>query len=83
MLHPNTSYRTNHGRQITIGGRIKAYSPERPFVWSIHGDWYHEETGQFVSCRQVSREPLVLEDDLLDADNWRSIQDHTAVGTDD
>lgn len=49
MLKVNCKYFDNSYKLITIGGRIKKYCEEFPFVWSIGGDWYDEKTGAFVS----------------------------------
>jgi hypothetical protein len=48
MLQVGQIYKDRNGREILIGGRIKEYSEFRPFVWSVGGDWYDEQTGRFV-----------------------------------
>lgn len=82
MLEANKIYRDNDGRNISIGGRIKKYSAEFPYVWSIGGNWYDEQTGAFVSLARAGRNEqgdLLYEYKLLPVENWRSIQNHTEI----
>lgn len=52
MLKIEKAYRDQRGKTVLIGGRIKNYSEFFPFVWSVGGDWYDEQTGRFVfTCR--------------------------------
>jgi hypothetical protein len=56
MITPG-EYQNNNGRRVTIAGRIKKYSAECPWVYSIQGDWYDEMTGQFVGYGPVKGKP--------------------------
>jgi len=68
LLRAGSECFTNNGARVTIGGRIRDYSDKQPFVWAIGGNWYHERTGQFVSCDRKFN--LVL----LPIDSWKSIR---------
>ncbi len=48
MLEIGKTYLDNKQKIITIGGKIKNYSKERPWLWSICGDWYDETTGAYI-----------------------------------
>lgn len=74
MLLPGKTYRDNYGRRVHIAGRVRDYSPELPYVWSFKGDWYHEQTGAFVSGFIHNGEYQKL---LLPVDALRSISNHT------
>lgn len=83
MLKEDLSYRRNDGSLLTIGGRVKCYSEETPWVWSINGDWYNENTGAFVS---MSKLPWSSDNDCpkykrveLNVDAWRSIANHDPI----
>lgn len=56
----------------TIGGRIKDYSKEKKFVYSNCGNWYHEDTGQFVSYKKGDYF-------LIHVHNYRSISSHNKI----
>lgn len=73
MLAVGKTYRRNDGTTLTIGGRIKLYQPERPYLWALSGHWYHEQTGQVVSIDKLNRYIL-----LCGCDS-RSITDHKEV----
>lgn len=80
MLEQGKVYKTNGGIEVRIGGRIKEYSKEQPFVWSIAGNWYHEETGAFITIRnQGSRSNPVWVREPLDIDSTSCIKDHTII----
>jgi hypothetical protein len=72
MLNPGESYLDNGMITRQIEGKIKDYSKEKPFVYSLCGNWYHEETGQFVSYRKGDH-------CLLHVHNYRSISNHIKV----
>lgn len=65
MLQENCLYQDIGGETLHIVGRVRDYSAKSPYFWSLHGDWYHEIAGQFVSASRVSCEPLVLKRVLL------------------
>lgn len=75
MLQEGKCYRDNNHRTITIGGRIRDYSESKPWVWSIGGDWYHEETGAFINFSRTAGHVL------MDVDARSSISDHTEIET--
>jgi len=70
MLLVGKLYRDNSGNFVSIGGRVALYSEEKPWVWSIGGDWYDEVTGSFVMFRGGDYE-------VLSRSALRSIGDHT------
>lgn len=76
MLEAAKTYRDNEFKLINIGGRIKDYSPSAPFVWSLGGDWYDEQSGAFVMYTPQKGHYL------LPVDCRRSISDHTEVNVD-
>jgi len=67
MLQAGDECRNRVGSVVTIGGNVGDVGD--PYVWSIQGDWYDKETGQFVSyyqdgshkCHPNSWKNLVLE----------------------
>lgn len=71
MLEPGKQYRDNSGFAVTIMGRIREYSAEKPYLWSLQGNWYDEQTGCFVSY-SLRRGGHYL----LPSDNFRSIARH-------
>lgn len=73
MFSPG-EYKDNDGDVVSIAGRVKDYSEEMPFVWSLQGNWYHEETGQYVDSRIQSRDPFRLERFLHPANARRSLK---------
>lgn len=54
MLEAEKTYRNQLGKEVLIGGRIKKYSEFFPFVWSVGGDWYDEQTGRFVFTHRIN-----------------------------
>lgn len=72
MLEPGFTYLDNGMIPRTIGGRIKDYSNEKKFVYSLCGNWYHEETGRFVSYKKGDHF-------LVHIHNYRSISNHNKV----
>ena len=79
MLKQDMDYRDNNGDILTIGGRIKKYSKETPWVWSVGGNWYNENTGAFVSYGRVKGKPGEFVHTELDVGNGRSISNHTPI----
>ncbi len=47
------TYVNGHGVQHTIGGPTKDYPA---WVWSIQGNWYVRETGQYVGYQTTGRD---------------------------
>ncbi len=66
-------YKDGKGSPVTIMGRIKRYSDEEPWVYSLQGNWYHERTGQFVDSVIVCRDPLKIEHRLHPVGAMRNI----------
>lgn len=82
MITAPNDYRRNDGKIVRIGGRIDAWSHDRPWVWSHGGDWYDENTGEFIFTRIdpytgkfVSR-PLPMT-------SHRTISDHSPISETD
>lgn len=73
MLVAGKVYLDNASRRVSIGGRVRDYSAEEPYVWAFSGDWYHEITGEFVMYMRQGGY------DVLPLHHRRSIKDHTAV----
>lgn len=76
MLESAKTYIDNNGKRVTIGGRIKDYSTSKPFVWSLVGDWYDEDTGAFIHYRRVND---VFEHYRLPVDSGSSISCHADI----
>ncbi len=74
MLIPGLTYTRNDGIPATIMGRIRDYSMDAPYLWSLQGNWYDEKTGRFVSYSDKRGGRF-----LLPADNGRSISNHCSV----
>lgn len=74
MLAVGQTYRRNDGTTHTMGGKIKLYQPAHPYLWSLDGHWYHEQTGQVVSIDKLGCYIL------MDKDDPRSISNHSPVG---
>lgn len=79
MLEKDNCYRDNKGKELVIGGRIKKYSEETPWVWSICGNWYNERTGAFVSYGRVKGSPGEFKHTECDVDASMSISDHNPI----
>lgn len=73
MLKPGKCYYRNDGKLVEIGGRIRDYSSEMPYVWSTDGFWYDEESGAHVGLSE-SRGRF-----LWPLDNWRSVFQHRVI----
>lgn len=58
MLEVGKTYTRNDGKQIDIGGRIRDYDEGKPWVWSLDGDWYDEQTGAVIHTRILSWDPV-------------------------
>ena len=76
MLKPGTTYRDNQGDKVTIGGRIKRYSADRPWVYSIQANWYDEFSGARVTWASRTGHSL------LPTRNLKSISDHRPINPD-
>lgn len=74
MLEPGNTYRRNDGRLVAIAGKVKPYTAETPWLWSLSGDWYDENTGGFSTFLRGKRVTLA-------SDASRSIGNHTPVNT--
>jgi len=72
-LFAGKAYRDNGGRELEIVGRITQHSPESPYVYSRAGNWYHEGTGQFVTCEKFTEIGSTTGYRLLCRLNFRSI----------
>ena len=75
MLEVGKTYQDNKHKLVTIGGRVKIYSPDRPWVWSVCGDWFDEVTGAFVWYTRSGGHAL------SSVDAMSSIKDHSVVDT--
>ncbi len=73
MLEVGKSYLDNSHKLVAIGGRVRDYCSEKPWVWSVGGDWFDEVSGAFVWFTRSSGHVLCS----LDA--MKSISDHSVV----
>jgi len=48
MLEENSKYYDNKNKLIHIVGKTKDYSVDKPYFYSICGNWYDENTGSFI-----------------------------------
>lgn len=57
-LKENTIYHDGNGRPVTIIGPVRDW-PNKPYYWSLQGDWYDPKTGDFISTsRDGTYKPL-------------------------
>lgn len=68
------TYQRNDGTPATIMGRVRCYSADAPYLWSLQGDWYDEQTGRFVSYSQKKGGRYLLPPDV-----GRSISNHNGT----
>lgn len=73
MLEVGKVYRDRRGKEISIAGRIREYSEFFPFVWSVGGDWYDEQTGRFVWTARTGGTYLTV------TPTWKCIVDHGPI----
>ena len=74
-LQDGKNYRNNDGTRVSIQKRTKHY-PD--WVWSLQGNWYVRETGQFVLYSPGKGPDEHPDYKLLPVDSRSSISNHVA-----
>lgn len=70
MLEVGKTYVDNMNKIVKITGRITDYSEKKPFVASVGGDWYDENTGCFITYSASNGHHA------LPIENIKSIKNH-------
>lgn len=77
MLNPSNVYIDNSGKEVSIMGRIKNYSDNTPYVWSLSGNWYDEMTGSFIHYNRKDGHYALISESLHSISNHNPVRSIT------